>query len=77
MREFIPYRSRDKGQNLRNLCVTNLHLHKEIAPDTGNPALIDGNIYNILDNDVQANYSSWRLTQPAFVLLATTPEVWG
>ena len=59
------------------MCVTNLHLRKEITPDTGNPALIDGNIYNILDNDVQANYSSWRLTQPAFVLLATTPEVWG
>ena len=59
VREFIHYRSRDKGQNLRNVLhqptSTQRNNTRAESRNNGNPGLIDGNIYNVLDNDVQAN----------------------
>ena len=59
VREFIYDRSRDKGQNLSNVrhqpTSTQRNNTREESRNSGNPGLIDGNIYNDLDNDVQAN----------------------
>ena len=59
VREFIHYRSQDKGLNLRNVrhqpTSTQRNNTREESRNNGNPGLIDGNIYNVLDNDVQAN----------------------
>ena len=59
VREFIHYRSRDKDQNLHNVrhqpTSTQRNNTRPESRNNGNPGLIDGNIYNVLDNDVQAN----------------------